>query len=109
MAEELSFKEYQIKSRETAIYEDEVYPYLGLSGEVGELLNKYKKILRDGNNIITDEFINDASYELGDILWYLAQIASDLDLSLDKIAKNNIKKLQDRKARGKLKGSGDNR
>ena len=47
--------------------------------------------------------------ELGDVLWYVAQVASELGLSLDKIANQNIEKLYSRLERGKLSGSGDSR
>lgn len=104
----MDFAEYQKAAERTAIYPREhkiTYPLLGLAGEVGEFANKYKKVLRDGTPISFD----DATGELGDILWYLAALASDLGLSLDNIAQANIKKLASRQERGTLQGSGDNR
>ena len=103
-----SFKQYQAKARETAIYPPDyamIYPLLGLVGEVGEFCNKYKKVIRDGTPFSKE----DAQSELGDILWYVANVASDFGLSLDEVAYENIAKLQDRKSRGTLRGSGDNR
>lgn len=105
---DINFTEYQEQARETAIYPSAhavVYPLLGLAGEVGEFCNKYKKVLRDGASFSTD----DAAAELGDILWYLSNIAYDMGVGLDYIANSNLEKLADRKARNVLGGSGDNR
>ncbi len=109
----MTFEEYQKISRETAIYPDKdknfVYPTLGLVGETGEVAEKIKKILRDKNGVIDEETRKELSKELGDILWYLSQIATELGLFLEEITSLNIKKLQSRKDRGQLHGSGDNR
>lgn len=99
---------YQDLASFTAIYPEEssiTYPLLGLIGEVGEFANKYKKVIRDGQEFSRD----DMSAELGDILWYFAAICNDANLSMGQIAVLNIKKLYDRKERGVLGGSGDNR
>jgi NTP pyrophosphatase (non-canonical NTP hydrolase) len=109
----MEFNQYQEKSRETAIYpkigESFVYPALGLGDEAGEVLGKIKKIFRDKNGILDEETREEIGKELGDVLWYLSQLSTELDLSLDEIAKNNLEKLQSRKERGTLNGSGDNR
>ena len=109
----MDFKEYQTVSQETAIYpvieKKFLYPVLGMLGEAGEVAEKVKRIFRDGNQELSDESRQDIAKELGDVLWYLSQIATDLDLSLENIAMQNIQKLQDRKNRGQLHGSGDNR
>ncbi len=109
----MDFKEYQKKSRETAIYPklepSWIYPSLGLSGETGEVMEKLKKILRDSNYEDKDKRINDIKKELGDILWYLSQLATELGFSLQEIAEENINKLNSRKDRGVLHGDGDNR
>lgn len=109
----MDFSEYQKKSRETAIYpnagKDWIYPTLGLAGEAGEIANKMKKVIRDKNGKIDEEAQEDMRGELGDILWYVAQLATELNLSFDEIAEKNIEKLQSRKERGVLGGSGDNR
>jgi len=109
----MDFEEYQKKSRETAIYPNKgsnfVYPVLGLVGESGEVAEKIKKILRDNNGIVDEEKREEIKKELGDVLWYIAQLATELGLSLDEIARFNIKKLQSRKRRNKLHGSGDDR
>jgi len=46
---------------------------------------------------------------LGDVLWYLAQVCTEINLSLDEVAEANIAKLLDRLERGVIKGDGDNR
>lgn len=109
-----SLNEYQETTRETAQYptvgeQRFLYPVLGLAGEVGELTNKVKKIFRDDKNQVTDERREAMIGELGDILWYTARIADELDVKLSDIASGNIEKLRDRRTRGTLPGSGDNR
>lgn len=104
----MDMSEYQAKAVLTAIYPDAhavTYPLLGLVGEVGEFANKYKKVIRDGKVFTKD----DMTAELGDILWYLANICEDADISLNAVAHYNLDKLFDRKDRGVLGGSGDNR
>lgn len=106
--EEMSFDEYQEEARKTAIYPDTAkitYPLIGLVGEVGEFANKYKKVIRDG----TEFEFNDMVSELGDILWYLANIAYDARISMDFIAAENLAKLRDRANRNVIGGSGDKR
>ncbi len=109
----MDFKEYQKKSRETAIYpnkgNDFIYPTLGLAGESGEVAEKIKKVLRDNNGVVGEKEKEEIKKELGDVLWYLAQIATELNLSLEEIADFNIKKLKSREKRDKLHGNGDNR
>ena len=109
----MTFKDYQKQSRKTAIYpnvgKNFIYPTLGLAGETGEVVEKIKRILRDKNMAISEKTKEELTKEMGDVLWYLAQLATELNLSLDKIASFNIKKLSDRQKRGKLHGGGDNR
>lgn len=109
----MTFAKYQEETAKTALYpklmHGSVYPALGLAGEAGEVAEKIKKLVRDDNGQVTDEKKADIEKELGDVLWYVSQIASEFDLSLSTIASSNISKLRDRKKRGKLKGSGDNR
>ena len=109
----MNFEEYQKKSRKTAIYpnagENFVYPTLGLSGEAGEVAEKIKKVIRDKNGVMDDESREMIEKELGDVMWYTAQLATELNLSLDDIAQKNIKKLYSRLERGKISGSRDNR
>jgi NTP pyrophosphatase (non-canonical NTP hydrolase) len=105
----MNFEDYQAQAKKTAVYPTSyvlVYPALGLAGEAGEFANKVKKLLRDGAQLTTRQALLD---ELGDVLWYLAACASDLEANLNDIALNNIQKLQSREQRGVVKGSGDDR
>lgn len=104
----MELNEYQNRAAVTAIYPEEyqiTYPLIGLIAEVGEFSNKYKKVLRDNTAIDREN----AVAELGDVLWYLSAISNDMGISLDEIATKNLYKLEDRKNRGVLSGSGDNR
>ncbi|HCX45214.1 TPA: hypothetical protein DGT35_01280 [Patescibacteria group bacterium] len=109
----MTFDEYQEKSRETAVYPDLgsnfVYPTLGLVGEAGEVAEKIKKVMRDNGGELDEERKEALAKELGDVLWYLAQLATELKVSLNDVADINIKKLQDRYQRDAIKGSGDDR
>ena len=109
----MEFKEYQKLSRETALYPNRdnnfIYPTLGLAGEAGEVAEKIKKVLRDKNGIIDQTTKEEIEKELGDVLWYVSQIATEIGLSLDEIADKNITKLFSRKKRNVLHGNGDNR
>lgn len=106
--------EYQERCQETAKFPaigglKWVYPALGLSGEAGEVSEKLKKILRDCDGKISKESLELISKEIGDVLWYVATLATALDLQLEDIAANNLSKLKSRKFRGTIGGSGDNR
>ena len=109
----MNFTDYQTKSRVTAKYpvigHAVIYPTLGLVNEAGEVAGKIKKVFRDKSGEISPETREALKAELGDVLWYLAQVATELDLSLDEIAEANIAKLLDRQSRGKIQGDGDNR
>lgn len=109
----MNFEEYQEKSRVTAKYpnvgDNYVYPTLGLTGEAGEVAEKIKKVIRDKGGKIDEETREAIKKELGDVLWYVSQIASELKISLEDVAAGNISKLYDRMERGKLSGDGDNR
>ena len=113
--ENLSLNEYQKEAMRTAFYPRfkdgsiPLYPVLGLVGESGEVAEKVKKILRDKNGFATEEDKQEIVKELGDVLWYIANLAKDLNYSLEEIAQMNLDKLNDRKDRGALGGSGDNR
>lgn len=107
----MDFKEYQEKSKETAHYpsigQSFVYPTIGLVGEAGEIAEKVKKIFRDSNGEVSDENRDLIKKELGDVLWYVAQLATEFGFELNDVAEGNIKKLRDRKERGVLQGNGD--
>lgn len=110
---ELSFGDYQVQARKTALYprdtrrEAMAYVVIGLAGEAGEVANKFKKYMR-GDKVLT-AIKDEIADEMGDILWYLAALANELDLSLDDIARRNLEKLDDRANRNIIKGDGDNR
>ena len=107
----VEINEYQDKTATTAVYpwpgEPDGFEYtlFGLVGEAGELANKYKKILRnqeylyDNRKLLMDE--------LGDVLWYVARIASELDYTLEEVAKFNLNKLALRKKQNELKNRKD--
>ena len=108
----MNMQDYQTQAGKTAIYDDAdtiVYPLLGLCSEAGELCGKYKKLLRDSNGHITPEFRAAMAAELGDVLWYVALLATDLGFGLEDIAQGNLDKLNSRMARGVISGSGDHR
>lgn len=109
----MDFKEYQKKSRKTAVYPEAdnnfIYPTLGLAGESGEVAEKIKKVIRDKGGVIDEETKKEIEKELGDVLWYVSQIASELGLDLNNVAEKNIEKLYSRMDRGVLNGNGDNR
>ena len=105
---------YQKRALETKFYPDNfkvIYPTLGLVGEAGEVAEKVKKIIRDGNGIasMTQDQKMHLAFEISDVCWYLAALSDDLGLKLSEIFQMNIAKLADRATRGKLGGSGSNR
>lgn len=105
-----TFKQYQDAARKTAFCPQEhkiTYAAMGIAGEAGELANKVKKIMRGDAN--RQELIDGIKAEMGDILWYLANLSDDLGVDLGDVASANITKLQDRMARGTLSGNGDER
>ena len=109
---DMEMNEYQIKSVKFAIYPAThriLYPALGLTGEAGEVANKVKKVLRDKDGVFTSEDRNAIAKEIGDVLWYCAALATDLELTLGYIASQNELKLSKRKANGTIGGSGDDR
>ncbi|BFH75997.1 nucleoside triphosphate pyrophosphohydrolase family protein [Thermus thermophilus] len=108
----MTLEEYQKEAQKTALYPEAyrlLYPTLGLAGEAGELANKVKKVLRDQGGSLTAEAQEALVAELGDVLWYVAQVATDLGVSLERVAQQNLAKLRSRQERGQLGGSGDNR
>lgn len=108
----MDFTEYQGKARNLAVYPGQgsndgfLYAVLGLAGESGEVANKVKKLMRDG---VTTEAQDALVAEIGDALWYLAAVCTELDISLDGVAEMNLDKLNKRFAAGTLRGDGDDR
>jgi len=109
----VQLSDYQQRSRATAVYPDAgsniTYPALGLCGEAGECAEKVKKAIRDDGGALSDERRAALAAELGDVLWYVAQLATEAGLDLDEIADDNLAKLLSRRDRGVLQGSGDAR
>jgi NTP pyrophosphatase (non-canonical NTP hydrolase) len=112
----MNFNDYQEQAVSFAFYPKSkewdlpLYPALGLVGEAGEVAEKIKKLMRDGDaKFLTDEQRAEIAKELGDVLWYVANLAEDIDYDLRQIAAINLNKLRSRRDRDVLKGSGDNR
>jgi len=109
----MNFTDYQTKSRKTARYpaigHGVIYPTLGLTNEAGEVAGKIKKIFRDKGGVIGQAEREALMSELGDVLWYLAQVCTELEISLEEVAEANIEKLYSRLERGRIGGEGDDR
>jgi len=109
----LEFSDYQAQASKTAIYDEAdvvTYPALGLVSEAGEVAGKVKKIMRDQKGqFMLPENRAAVGKEIGDVLWYIAALCSDLGLDMSDLAQDNLNKLNSRMARGVLGGSGDNR
>ena len=109
----MELNHYQRESRKTALYpnvgSNAIYPTLGLVGEAGEVADKVKKIIRDKNGVFDQDSKDAIKFELGDVLWYISQLSSELGYELEEIANSNLQKLSSRKLRGKIQGSGDDR
>lgn len=127
----LNFNEYQEKANSTALYMENIQPiidklptiadreritqavsmsYTGLGmGESGEAQGNIKKMIRDDGGLISEERRNKLIKEMGDQLWYIAEACKLIDVPMNEVAEQNIKKLFSRKERGKLTGDGDER
>jgi NTP pyrophosphatase (non-canonical NTP hydrolase) len=110
----LAINDYQKKAHETADYrgmneDDYTYPVMGLAEEAGEVSGKFAKAVRDCDGKIDGERLLAIKKELGDVCWFVAEIATCLGLSMEDIMQANLDKLASRKARGVIHGSGDNR
>lgn len=106
------FATYQKQAQTTAVYPQRgegnfIYPALGLAGETGEICEKIKKVIRDEGGVISDERRQLLAKELGDVLWYVSTLATELGLNLDEIAAGNLAKLAARKQANTIHGSGD--
>ncbi len=108
----MTFNEYQEKALNTANYPTDfkiIYPALGLANESGEVLGKIKKVIRDNECIFSEDKKEAISYEIGDVLWYCAVLAHDLNISFEEIFEKNISKLEKRKNNNTIQGDGDYR
>lgn len=110
----ITMNDYQLEAIKTAKYPTDKgleYCVLGLVSEAGEVAGKLKKYIRDDDPCLPlsnkrhDELVS----ELGDVLWYVAMIAKELNVPLNEVALNNVSKLQDRLQRDVISGDGDNR
>lgn len=104
----MDFLEYQTQSKQFLLQSanNSQYLFTGLAGEVGEVCSLYAKSVRDNNGAINASHVGK---ELGDVLWFVSQIATYYGITLDEVAFHNIEKLKDRMARNKIGGSGDER
>lgn len=108
----MKFQDYQTQASKTAIYSDAdvvIYPALGLVSEAGEVAGKVKKVLRDKNGHFDPVERQKIAAEVGDVLWYIASLCTDLGIGMEVIAQQNLDKLNSRMARGVIGGSGDER
>lgn len=110
----MDINEYQKKALTTAIFNsdplmDKTIWAMGISGEAGELLDKWKKIVAYRDGEYNEDDLKSLKREMGDVVWYIALFAHSLGISMDEVLKLNIEKLSDRKLRGVTKGEGDNR
>lgn len=110
----MTFDEYQERAHQTsfntAIGGDTLlYPVLGLAGEAGEVAEKIKKLYRDKGGKIDGEAMNLIAKELGDVCWYVSEICTQMDISLNAVVELNLEKLYNRSIRDVLHGNGDNR
>ncbi len=110
----ITMNDYQRQAGTTAKYPTDKgleYCVLGLVSEAGEVAGKLKKYIRDDNsaNPMSDKRHDKLVSELGDVLWYVAMVAKELNVSLNEVASNNISKLKDRQQRDVISGDGDNR
>lgn len=110
----MTFDEYQKQALTTAITNsdplmDTTIWAMGVAGEAGEVIEKWKKIVAYKNGEVSDEDRAELGKELGDVVWYIAVLADKLGLSFDALMEQNLQKLRDRQQRGVQKGAGDNR
>lgn len=112
VADKMTVNDYQRAAMSTAIYpKDSEVTYLALAmcGEAGELADKVKKVIRDHDGVYTDETRKAIAEELGDVLWYAANLANAIAYPLERVCEMNLNKIESRRQRGKIHGEGDNR
>lgn len=108
----MEINDYQKWTEKTALYPKEaslLYTTLGLVGEAGEVANVVKKVLRDDNNVMTEEKRNKIIAEMGDVMWYMARLAETIGVPMTEVLQLNKEKLESRLERNVISGSGDNR
>lgn len=111
----MNFDDYQIESLKT-IRKSKVDPLLqqtiwalGVAGESGEVIEKWKKIIAYNDGNMTEEDRIEIVKELGDVIWYITVFADSLGFKLSEVIERNLSKLQDRQERNVIAGKGDNR
>ncbi|MBD5256201.1 MAG: nucleoside triphosphate pyrophosphohydrolase family protein [Bacteroides sp.] len=108
----MELNDYQKAALSTTIYPNDnniSYLALAICGEAGELAEKVKKVIRDKQGQFYIPDLTAIAMELGDILWYAANLAKVLGYDLSDIAQLNIEKINGRVERGTIHGTGDNR
>lgn len=111
----MDFDEYEKLAARTGVFEGKLaenplmYLGLGVTSEAGEVADKIKKIMRNDQGVISEEKRQALKSELGDVLWYLSQIAKHLSIPFSEVAQANIDKLADRAKRNVISSTGDNR
>lgn len=109
----MNHTQYAAAIQEFCIYPDvglgtdaeKTYLCLGLASEAGEIAGMMKKEMRDLKDASREAWLS----EFGDVLWYSTRIMDMYGFSLEDVMLHNVAKLNDRKNRNKLTGSGDNR
>ncbi|HYH75668.1 MAG TPA: nucleoside triphosphate pyrophosphohydrolase family protein [Candidatus Saccharimonadales bacterium] len=110
----MTFDEYQQQALTTMVRHkdplmNKTVLAMGVAGEAGEVIEKWKKLVGYWDGDITDEFRQEMGKELADVVWYIATLSHELGLSFDEIMQQNVEKLRSRQERGAIKGAGDNR
>ena len=111
----MQLNDYQEDASKTAIYPqvtDSIaltYLALGLNGEAGEVAEHIKKMIRDDGGTLTFERKQALKKEIGDVLWYVSELARRSGIYLEEIAQENLNKLSKRQSENKLNGSGSDR
>lgn len=110
----MTFDEYQKQALVTAVntYDPlmaKTIWAMGIAGEAGEVVEKWKKIVAYDDGVVSDEKLQELKKELGDVVWYIAVMAHDLGFSFEEVMQLNVEKLKSRHKRNVIKGRGDNR
>lgn len=111
----MTFDEYQQAAQKTALnsYDDPLLQnsvwVMGIAGEAGEIVEKWKKAVAYREGKFSDEELADFKKEFADVIWYIAVMTKSMGWSLDEIMQQNVAKLADRQARNVIRGAGDNR
>jgi NTP pyrophosphatase (non-canonical NTP hydrolase) len=112
--EPLTFEQFHEGVMQTLMISDDhrndvFHMAFGLAEEAGEAMGKLKRAMREDRGALTPARMAELEKELGDVQWYLDALAHLIGSSSERVARAALKKLADRKARGVLTGSGDNR